>query len=1199
MNATFIAITINMRKQATIITILVLLFCMQTFATQAQLDVIHRFSPLHSRDNNQVLDHYIYLSTPVLTPFTVTITDGSGAVLATPTISNASPFTYTIGSGQVPGTQIFLPIDSLNRVLKRSGLILSAPQKFYANLRVRAASQAESFTSKGTAAAGTTFRVGGFPQATGGNSTDRNFTAGIMATEDNTTVTFSDYDPAIVFAGNPTVSAPTITVTLNAGECYLLSGYSSITANLSGFIGALVQADKPIILTNGNLLGNIHPTSNSRDMGLDQSVPVDRLGKDHILIEGNGLAEMEQPIVIAHYNNTEIYINGSATPITTIQAGDYYLVPNADFQGTPHRNMLIHTSEPAYVYQAIAGSNSEATGGLNFIPPFNCFLPDSIDFIPSIDLIGATVFTGGLMIFTQQGATLQINGVTQTGAVAVPSVPWETYKITGITGHTTITSTAAVAAGIFGSSANAGFAGYFSGFSSNPTASDYSYADTCIASATQFTSIYDQQVPIDGVAWDFGDPGSGAGNTSTLENPQHTFSGPGTYTVRLIVFRCENDTVYKTIHISPLPTPASVGQDQNVCDVTATLSGNTALAGTGTWTLISGTGNITDPSNPVSQVTSLGVGNNTFQWTITSTPCPASAIQLIIARTAPPTASDAGIDQSICSATVALAGNVPATGTGTWTLISGSGTIADPSSATSGVTGLGVGPNTFEWTIANSPCPSSATQVIITRAAVPTTSLAGSDQSICSNTVALQGNIAATGTGVWTLISGAGTITAPSSPTSQLTGLGVGNNTFQWTISNAPCPASSSQVIIARADVPTVSNAGTAQTVCDNVVTLNGNAPTVGTGTWSVINGSGTFANANSPTTGVTGLGIGANTFQWTITNSPCPASTSQVIISTSTLDVNIQAFSPELCDQNNGTAVAASSGASGTVTYVWMPGNLSGAAQNALSSGTYTVTGTDNLGCTANATVVIANEFADVNAGSDITVCSGNAITLTATGTEQFSWTGSVTNGVPFVPLATQTYTVTGTNANGCTDTDNVTVTVIPSPVSSFNADVTTGYPGQQVNFTNASINGTTYTWNYGNGSGTSVNNLQNVQSAYPNTGTYEVILTAVNQTCVDSSTILITILPFPDPQIHVPNVFTPNGDKANDLFSITATYSESVEVEIYNRWGGLMEKLDNAHPEWDGSKASEGVYFFLYTVKGLNGNVITGQGFVTLIGR
>ena len=48
----------------------------------AQLDSIHYLPPMHSRADNQVEDHYVYLSTPETTPFVVTLQDGAGNVLA-------------------------------------------------------------------------------------------------------------------------------------------------------------------------------------------------------------------------------------------------------------------------------------------------------------------------------------------------------------------------------------------------------------------------------------------------------------------------------------------------------------------------------------------------------------------------------------------------------------------------------------------------------------------------------------------------------------------------------------------------------------------------------------------------------------------------------------------------------------------------------------------------------------------------------------------------------------------------------------------------------------------------------------------------------------------------------------------------------------------------------------------------------------
>jgi hypothetical protein len=78
---------------------------------------------------------------------------------------------------------------------------------------------------------------------------------------------------------------------------------------------------------------------------------------------------------------------------------------------------------------------------------------------------------------------------------------------------------------------------------------------------------------------------------------------------------------------------------------------------------------------------------------------------------------------------------------------------------------------------------------------------------------------------------------------------------------------------------PTTANAGPDQNVCGSSATLAANAPTVGTGTWSVVSGTGTFANANDPNTTVTGLTPGPNVFRWTITNGACPPSSDDVTI--------------------------------------------------------------------------------------------------------------------------------------------------------------------------------------------------------------------------------------------------------------------------------------------------------------------------------
>ena len=62
---------------------------------------------------------------------------------------------------------------------------------------------------------------------------------------------------------------------------------------------------------------------------------------------------------------------------------------------------------------------------------------------------------------------------------------------------------------------------------------------------------------------------------------------------------------------------------------------------------------------------------------------------------------------------------------------------------------------------------------------------------------------------------------------------------------------------------------------------------------------------------------------------------------------------------------------------------------------------------CVATQTITV-NPIPNVNAGADISVCSGSTATLTATGATTYAWDYNIQNGVAFTPTATTTYTVT-----------------------------------------------------------------------------------------------------------------------------------------------------------------------------------------------
>ena len=141
--------------------------------------------------------------------------------------------------------------------------------------------------------------------------------------------------------------------------------------------------------------------------------------------------------------------------------------------------------------------------------------------------------------------------------------------------------------------------------------------------------------------------------------------------------------------------------------------------------------------------------------------------------------------------------------------------MTTPASPTSGFTGVAGTTYTLRWSIAQAPCATSTDDVIITLRANPTASGAGPDQSICGTSATLAGNTPSIGTGAWSIVSGAGgSIVTPASPNSTFTGVQGTTYTLRWTISNAPCTASTDDVLITFTANPSAANAGPDQNLC-------------------------------------------------------------------------------------------------------------------------------------------------------------------------------------------------------------------------------------------------------------------------------------------------------------------------------------------------------------------------------------------------
>lgn len=431
-----------------------------------------------------------------------------------------------------------------------------------------------------------------------------------------------------------------------------------------------------------------------------------------------------------------------------------------------------------------------------------------------------------------------------------------------------------------------------------------------------------------------------------------------------------------------------------------------------------------------------------------------------------------------------------------------------------------------------------------------------------------------------------GYTSSAQNPTGVTASLTPGTYTYTVTVTT-PLTTCTSTTTITVLPLPVV-NAGADQTVCQGgSVTLSG-AGAVSYGWNNGVTNATAFTPAATQTYTVTG------------TDASGCINTDQVIVTVNPLPTVNAGADQAVCI--GGSVTLTGSGAAG---YGWNNGVANGVAFTPAATQTYTVTGTDANGCiNTDQVVVTVNPLPAITAGADQVICLGTPATLSGGGGVSYTWTNGVTNGSSFNPgLGTTTYTVTGTDANGCINTDIVTIEVVTPPVAVIltSGDLT-GTPGLVVGFANDSQSADQYSWDFGNGLFTETTNIgDSYEQTYAFPGIHTITLTASNGICEDTDTVQVIVVPYPPAIIHVPNVFTPDGDGINDFFFIDVENGASIDVAIFNRWGSQLMDYHDFAGKWDGTingdKATDGTYFFTYTVTGIDGNVSTGHGFVELL--
>lgn len=324
--------------------------------------------------------------------------------------------------------------------------------------------------------------------------------------------------------------------------------------------------------------------------------------------------------------------------------------------------------------------------------------------------------------------------------------------------------------------------------------------------------------------------------------------------------------------------------------------------------------------------------------------------------------------------------------------------------------------------------------------------------------------------------------------------------------------------------------------------------------------------------------------------------------------------FVDTVCD---GSPTTFTLNAQNTTGINWTGGGgLSGTTNNIvytyIAPGSYPYNVTlDNGRCdTTISGGAIVNPIPSVPVAVELIACTGDDVTMTATGGGTIEWFDAATGGTVLntgndfdftnvSPTTNDSFWVQHTDL-GCISARTPTfIEVLDAPVADFISDPDTNVilniPNSTIQFINLSSAANSYIWDFGDGFSSSA---PSPAHNFDQVGEFYVTLIAnINIGCVDT----IVYGPFEVidfDEFHAPNAFTPNGDGDNDTWVIDDLYFyPDNSMTIFNRWGKTVFETDSYQNDWDGSwkgKAlPEATYYYVID---LGEGFQTVKGFVTL---
>ena len=737
----------------------------------------------------------------------------------------------------------------------------------------------------------------------------------------------------------------------------------------------------------------------------------------------------------------------------------------------------------------------------------------------------------------------------------------------------------------------------------------YTFTGNCNGTKVSFTT------PTSGAKsyyWDFGNTKT-LSDTSWTKNPTYTYTELGKYKVMLIINKgtpCA-DTLIQLVHVTSLnaaftsSAPSCQKSIVNFADISVIDTSNTVIA----WKWDFGDGNSSTLKNPKNTYINSGSYIVTL-ITTSASGCKDTSTQTVNMQTLP--ISDAGNDTIRCAnnPNVLLNGKVTNAGGGKWVgsgVFAPSNTILNPTyTATAAAIKNGVDTLLLISTN-NALCPADTDKVILHFSPAPTVNV-GKDLIVCKDTskipvcatitIATGVTWKSLGTGVFVTDSTQLCTSYKPSKSDTLAGSVI---LFATTTGNADCLPSRDSLHITFTSIVNV-NIIANDSICSGhtipveaiVTTNSGTWSTTGTGYYSPSQTSLKSFYLPSKTDSVNGKVLLIFTSG---NNGNCLIRSDSVVVSI--LPSPVANFTSVTgCEDQEATFTDISVPANQIIKWSWDCGdgfksNVKSPIHVYTDGGIYTVTLIVNSqnNCIDTLQRLINIDYKPVAHFTSLGVCLKDGVQFTDSSTvindSIIKWNWSFGDGAtetiknPFHHFPNHTnYNVLliVQSSKKCIDSVEENITIANGPIANFRTDALLANVKQPVHFTDESIDGISWLWDFGDASTDATSTKQNPSHAYSAIGHYDVCLITTDKNGCTDTVCKTEMISLP---VGVPNAFSPNGDGQNDSFAIYGGPFKEIQLKIFNSWGELIFTTDK-QSGWDGRVAgvdqSAGVY--IYTV-------------------